>query len=935
VSTAAGDAASRSWFGIDPSHLPTAGDPANGTSDLAAVGGDLLGFRIIEELGRGAFGRVYLARQGDLADRPVVLKIAPRRDDEPSLLAQLQHTNIVPIYSIHRLGRFQVVCMPYFGATTLKEIYQNLSSKPDLPESGLELVSNLYEQKIGNERRRGPRSGSSSVERPSAEVESAGGDEALRPQSGAAAETLRYLERLTYVGAVLWVISRLASGLSHAHARGILHLDLKPGNILITDEGQPMLLDFNLSMDLKARSGRSAAVGGTVLYMSPEQLDAFRGQDRRLDGRSDVYSLGIILFELLTGRRPFPIADRRDGDLIGGLAEDRTGPPPPVRRWNPGVSPAIESIVRHCLEPDPARRYRSAQELQEDLERHLSHCALKYAPEVSLRERVAKWMRRHPTVSSTTSIAMLAITSLALLGSASWLAVRDARIAKARLHYLEFHRVFERCQVLLNTTRDGPRDSLRHGIRVAHRALEPYLTGEPGGDWMRTSMVRDLPEDERKALCLELTELIILEVRACVTLADRNGSEADYRAACRWGIDRLDLVRQMEPVPLAAYHQDRARLLAVLGQQQAAARESELAAANPLRSAQDEYLLGTSLLAQGRPDRAELFLSRATVRAPRRLWSWFALGICHSDQGRHANAAFDFAACTILAPRMAWPHLNRGLALARCGRLPEALASYNRALELDPRFVEALADRGLTHLELGNFEQARRDLAGALDLGKRTPSLVAAHAEALARLGRHDEAERGLAGEIRDHPNEPFLLVARGFARLDRDRGGAAADFQRALELDSRNPRAHLGRAHLVRRQDPRAALDAVEKTLAVEPDLGDALQLRALIRARLNDTGAEADVDRFLQVTTPQRLYNAACTLSLLSAARRDDRLAARALDYLQRALESGLPPDYPAGDPDLEGLRNNPRFATLITAARKVNHERAIAPVHTRPPS
>src|SRR4029077_21012953 len=173
----------------------------------------------------------------------------------------------------------------------------------------------------------------------------------------------------------------------------------------------------------------------------------------------------------------------------------------------------------------------------------------------------------------------------------------------------------------------------------------------------------------------------------------------------------------------------RARLFAALGQEHAAAREVELVSDSPNRSVQDEYLLGTSLLAAGRPDRAEAFLSRAAVRDPRRHWSWFALGLCHSDQGRYVDAAFDFAACSILAPQFPWPHLNRGLALARCGRLTEALASYDRALELDPHLVDASVDRGLAHLELGNSEQARDDLARVIALKQPTPAVLAAHAE--------------------------------------------------------------------------------------------------------------------------------------------------------------------------------------------------------------
>ena len=138
------------------------------------------------------------------------------------------------------------------------------------------------------------------------------------------------------------------------------------------------------------------------------------------------------------------------------------------------------------------------------------------------------------------------------------------------------------------------------------------------------------------------------------------------------------------------------------------------------------------------------------------------------------------------------------------------------------------------------------------------------------------------------------------------------------MKLDPRNPRAHLGRAYLVRSHDPQAALEHAENALAAEPDFGDALQLRALIRARLNDPRAEADVDRFLRVTTPQRLYNAACALSLLARVNGDARLTARALDYLERALDAGLPPDKPSRDPDLDPVRTSPRFEKLIAMAR-----------------
>src|SRR5207247_10908638 len=117
--------------------------------------------------------------------------------------------------------------------------------------------------------------------------------------------TLKRLEGFTYVEAVVWLGCCLADGLAHAHERGILHRDLKPANVLLTDEGQPMLLDFNLAEDVKLRGSAAAAlIGGTLPYMAPEHLEAFRGGKRAVDGRSDVYALGIILYELLAGHFP-------------------------------------------------------------------------------------------------------------------------------------------------------------------------------------------------------------------------------------------------------------------------------------------------------------------------------------------------------------------------------------------------------------------------------------------------------------------------------------------------------------------------------------------------------------------------------------------------------------------------------------------------------
>ena len=168
------------------------------------------------------------------------------------------------------------------------------------------------------------------------------------------------MEGLSYIEAILTLASQLADGLGHAHRRGILHRDLKPANVLLTDDGRAMLLDFNLAEDVKLRRlPERASIGGTLPYMAPEHIDAYRTGDGQLDERCDLFSLGVILYELLTGRHPFPIQKRVTPDTIDAMVADRRKPAPLVRVHNSAVSPAVEAIVRKCLAPlpvDPAPR---------------------------------------------------------------------------------------------------------------------------------------------------------------------------------------------------------------------------------------------------------------------------------------------------------------------------------------------------------------------------------------------------------------------------------------------------------------------------------------------------------------------------------------------------------------------------------------------------
>jgi len=704
-------------------------------------GSRIAGFEVMSVLGRGSFGTVYLAKQGDLADRPVVLKVSPSLQAESRMLARLQHTNIVPIYSVHRSDTLQVVCMPFLGMTTLKDVLDDIRNHVSLPETGYGLISSLLDTQRGDMaptiRRLESREGLDAEE--ASEISETPDDRPLP-------RTLRYLEGLSYVQAVLWIGARLASGLAHAHDRSILHLDLKPANVLLTRDGQPMLLDFNLSLDLKAAE-RTKGIGGTVIYMSPEQSEAYRGASATVDARSDIYSLGIILHELLTGRRPFPDWAVSSPERMDARLERRGLPTQELRGRNKEVSPAVESIIRHCLEADPARRYQGASELQEDLERQLADLPLKHAPEPSCLERCSKWRRRHPAATRLSTIVAASILAIAGLGALTWQAVSDARRSRARLNSLAFHENFKVCQLLLNTVHLGSQDHLRRGIELADQAVNPFL--KPGHSGRETQpLLPELTGDEEIAFRAELAELIMLQVRARVALTDSSPPLEGRRWVLEWGLEKLGLAGRIDPTPPAAYFHDRAHLYSLLGREKEAAEDRRRFESTPLRDARDHYLAGTAFLSLRRPDRAEHFLSRAVELAPGQFWTWFALGLCHSDQGRHADAAADFACSSITAKNLAWPYLNRGLCLARCGRLTEAVSTYGRALEIDPDFVEALVDRGLAFLDLGHPQAALDDLESAFARHSPPPELRAAHAEALSRLKRKADAEAEFAVEL-------------------------------------------------------------------------------------------------------------------------------------------------------------------------------------------
>jgi eukaryotic-like serine/threonine-protein kinase len=687
------------------------------------------GCRLVEELGRGAQGRVFLAAQMSLGDRLVVLKMGPRDCQEHLALARLLHTNIVPLHFVQDLPvhNLRVMGMPYLGGATLAQLRGELSSIPFAQRTGRDLLAAL--------------------------------DRIQAPRPTPAARTGPARSRLAsggYVEAICWLGACLADALRHAHEQGMMHLDIKPSNVLVAGDGQPLLLDFHLARPpLTKGSAAPGWFGGTPGYMPPEQWLAFQAVRSRqlipasVDGRADIYSLGVVLFEMLGGK-PTPRIK---------------APSRALQRVNSKVSPGLADVIAKCVDPDPSRRYQDAGALADDLCRHLAHQPLRGAPNRSPVERWRKWRRRQPYALARASMTALLVAVVAVTG------------LLASAHFFGKHQEAA-------TALDEGADLLRRGLAEdAERSLARGKTLIASSPWS-SSLAAALTEKGRQAHQMRLAQILHRtadDLRfhydpESLSAADAARLDADCDRLWDARRDLLDGFTIQRSLQEENQIRDDLRDLAVLGVQlrgrmtdgkSTATRRRQLDRLDeaealfgpsavlkyerdrllpsagdvvelPPVTAWDHYALGRALLRDGEKERAAAELEQAAALQPQGFWPNFYDGVCAYRWGRFAEAEAALRVCVALAPDSAPCYYNHGLAETALGRWERARADYDQALRLDPNLAAAWLNRGVLDHQQKRDDQSLADLQQALVHGADAATVH--YNLALVQQARGDDA---------------------------------------------------------------------------------------------------------------------------------------------------------------------------------------------------
>jgi eukaryotic-like serine/threonine-protein kinase len=774
--------------------------PDLAVSSPAEPPGQLGDFRILGEIGRGGMGVVYEAEQISL-NRRVALKVLPfasvldpkqlqRFRNEAQAAAHLHHTNIVPVHAVGSERGVHYYAMQFIEGESLARAIA------DLRKEG-----------------RGP--GGTPISSHTSNREPA------------------FLRMAAKVG------MQAAEALDHAHQLGVVHRDVKPGNLLVDFTGNLWITDFGLArFDRGENLTMTGDLVGTLRYMSPEQA---LGKRVPIDHRTDVYSLGATLYELFTLE---PAVTGQDPQTV--IQEIAFKDPKPPRRLNPSVPPDLETILLKAMAKDPAARYASAQEMADDLRRFLEHKPI-VARRPSLATVAQKWVRRHrPLVGA--AVLALAVSMGVLIAShvqtTRALGQAEARLAVARravdmfLAYAGIEGLGDRLmpqgaeRALLERAlefydwypgawRDA--DALKQRGRILH-SLERY--DESLAAYAQALRLRpDCPillRDQAAVLAtVGRAEEALLALDRARTMNQESAWALRFRAVALDNLNRLeeaiaacDAALVLEPTDAMA-HNNRGRALMRLGRHEEALAAFDCAL-------EERFGLGIGL--------AKIHANRAQELI---ILSRYAEGVVAADRALELDPSFASA------------HSHRANALLGLNRHSEALAACDRALQFDPDHADAHNVRAVALLGLKQWDRALLECDRVVALMPRPFHAYLVRAVALNELGRHADALVACDQAIGLDPLsvDAHLQRSAAFRGLRRPED-ALPEVDRALELaPAGHPvgaELHAHRSSVLRRLGRyQEALEACDRALQIDSGRVGALNEKGRV---LNALGRDKD---------------------------------------------------------------------------------------------
>jgi tetratricopeptide (TPR) repeat protein/predicted Ser/Thr protein kinase len=668
----------------------------------------------------------------------------------------------------------------------------------------------------------------------------------------------------------------ICGAVHYAHERGIIHRDLKPGNVILGDDGRVYLTDFGLAKALdsnEAKLTRTGVIMGTPGYMSPEQA---RGQPGLLDVRTDVYSLGGTLYTLLTGKEPFE--PRADEDMMAILTRVVEEELPPPRRIDPSIPADLDTIVLKAMAKDPSRRYPTAKEMAEDLQRWLDGEPIR-ARRAGIAYRLRKKIIKHRWIVLPSAVALLTLLGFAATQAWDYSAAlrefragNEAKDAKQKLeHYRnamawipearEKVRMMERV-LHLESAHNG---LFQQGLESWNAVMRLSTMGRQKEAQARAKEARALFDQANRAL--EKPEAHLYRGRCLSIEGDRAGAAAAWEQGLRLDPQhpscRVELVkslleeyqklrglpwipkivdgvggelydeeteeqgklraraeRELKALP-SPTEEVRAMLAMARGDFKAAAALFALHTGRESWDAAALRLEGTCWYFSNDFERAVESFSRSIALSPTAgAYDWRAKS--RKRLGQWKEAAQDAERAIDLENTNPVFFNNRGGARRRLGDLPGALEDFNRTIELDPKSAVGHFNRGIVELETGEFEKADQDLTRALELDPRYQK----DAMAFFNRGFARQNRGAAAGALSDYSRalelKPGLVEAwfnRGNVHYSRsDFASAVKDYDEAIRLDSSMAAAYASRGasyYGLSNQQPAQALDHARKAVA------------------------------------------------------------------------------------------------------------------------